>query len=188
MDQDRRGILLQFEVTSDPLNQIGIQSSDLFPRTGEADIAPVSLSARQQAADMWKQELGIPVEVRVGDEADLKKARLGDFHGEVLCRDIETRVDGSSAVRSSFGTPDHASRQTDDPAIFARSEEALGTIDPDMRHAAYDKLYRKLKVEKRYRLGPGYINLPWGVAPRVVEWSPFPMACWPSGLHMMALE
>jgi peptide/nickel transport system substrate-binding protein len=174
------------------LAEAGYPEGQGFPtlqiNTWNSRAVPFLPESAQLAADMWKSELGIPVEVRVGDEAALKKGRLGDLHGQVLWRDNETRIDGSSTVRSSFGTPDHAARQTDDPAIFALSAEALGTIDPAMRQAAYNKLYRELKVEQQYRLGPGYINLPWGVAPRIVEWSPFPMAFWPSGLHTIVLE
>jgi ABC-type transport system substrate-binding protein len=148
---------------------------------------PFLPESAQLAADMWKKELGIPVEVKLGEEADLKKRRLGQLHGQVLWRDNETRIDGSSSIRSSYGTPGHAAAQTDDPAIFKLAEETLGTIDPAKRHEAYNKLQRVLR-EGQYRLGPGYINLPWGVGPRVQEWSPFPMAFWPSGLHTIVLK
>ncbi len=148
---------------------------------------PYLPESAQLAADMWKKELGIPVEVKLGEEAALKKDRLGGLHGQVLWRDNETRTDGSSSARTSFGTPGHAAAQTDDPAIFKLVEETLAVVDPTKRHDAFNKLYRVLR-EEQYRLGPGYINLPWGVGPRIVEWTPFPMAFWPSGLHTIVLK
>jgi peptide/nickel transport system substrate-binding protein len=148
---------------------------------------PLLAESAQLVADMWKKELGIPVEVKIGEEAALKKARLGGLHGQVLWRDNETRVDGSSSLRTAFATPDQPSRQTDDPAIFKLAEETLAIFDPAKRHEAHNKMHRVLHDEQ-LRFGPGYINIPWAAGPRILEWAPFPVAFWPSGLHTIVLK
>jgi ABC-type transport system substrate-binding protein len=71
--------------------------------------------------------------------------------------------------------------------VFELAQEGVATVDQDQRHQAYNELYRRLK-EEVYEMGLGYVNIPWGVGPRIREWTPFPMSFWPSGLHTIVVE
>jgi len=143
----------------------------------------------QLAADMWKKDLGIPVEVRLGDEATFKKDwnTEGALRGQILWRDNEPRVDGGNIIRGTFGTPAANGRQHNDPAVFKQAQEAIGIFDLAQRAEAYNKFYRVIRDEV-YEVGLGYQNIPWGVGTRVKEWSPFPLSFWPSGLHTIVLK
>ena len=143
----------------------------------------------QLAADMWKKELGIPVEVKLGDEATFKKDWLteGALRGQVLWRDNETRVDGGNIIRGTFGTPGYAGRQHDDPAVFKAAQDAVSVLDQARRAESYHSFYKILK-EEVFEIGLGYQNIPWGVGSRVKEWTPYPMAFWPSAHHTIVLK
>jgi hypothetical protein len=42
--------------------------------------------------------------------------------------------------------------------------------------------------EEANQINLGYINIPWGVGPRVVTWEPYPLAPYPSALHTVTLK
>ena len=73
---------------------------------------PFLPEAAQLAADMWRQELGLDVEVKVGDEGALNRAsRTEELHGQITWRDNRARMDGASILLSSYGTPEQGNRQ-----------------------------------------------------------------------------
>jgi peptide/nickel transport system substrate-binding protein len=175
------------------LVQAGYPGGKEFPtlilNTYVSRATPLLPESAQLAADMWKKELGIPVEVRLGDEAKFKKDWVteGALRGQLLWRDNETRVDGGNIIRGTFGTPTAAGRQHNDPAVFKLAQESISVLDLAKRHEAYNKFYRVIR-EEVFELGLGYQNIPWGVGPRIKEWTPFPMSFWPSGLHTITLK
>jgi peptide/nickel transport system substrate-binding protein len=149
---------------------------------------PFVPEAAQLAADMWRQELGIEVEVRVGDEGALNRAsRTEELHGQMTWRDNEARMDGGSILLSSYGSPDQGNRLHEDPELYAMIDEALAVVDPTKRHEALNEVYRRLHDEQ-YEIGIGYVNIPWGVGPHVATWEPFTFAFYPSGLHTITLK
>jgi peptide/nickel transport system substrate-binding protein len=150
---------------------------------------PFLPESAQLAAEFWKRELGLDVEVKVGDEAANKRCNSteGCHRGETRWIDNEARRDGASITRSSFGTLTVAGRHHEDPAIYKLVDETLAVIDPAKRHDAWNKVYKVLKDEQ-YQMGIGYINIPWAVAPRVVTWEPFPLSFYPSGMHTVVLK
>jgi hypothetical protein len=150
---------------------------------------PFLPESAQLAADFWRRELGLDVEVIVGDEAANKKtnATEGGFRGQTRWFDNEARRDGASITRSSFGTLDVGGRHHEDPEIYQQVEETLGVIDPSQRQDSFNKLYRTLR-EEQYQMGIGYLNIPWAVGPDIVTWEPFPLAFYPSGLHTITLK
>jgi hypothetical protein len=94
----------------------------------------------QLIADFWRRDLGLDVEVKVGDETALKQAFLTpELHGQILIRDNEARMDGSSSLRTSYATPDHAGRMTEDPEIVQMVQDSLGVFDPDERVAVFNQ-------------------------------------------------
>jgi peptide/nickel transport system substrate-binding protein len=161
----------------------------LIINTWESRAVPFLPESAELAANFWRTELGIDAEVRVGDESALKQAANSStsLYGQIIWRDNEARVDGVSTVRSGFGTPDNEGRSHNNPEIFELAQQGIGVIDPVQKQATLVKTYQRLRDEG-YRFSIGYVNVPWGVGPRVVEWTPQPMAFYPSALHTIRLK
>jgi peptide/nickel transport system substrate-binding protein len=160
----------------------------LIVNTWVSTAMPFLPESAQLAADFWRNELGLDVEVRVGDEAALKAATLSDdLHGQVLWRDNEASLDKSSVYRSSYASPEHGSRLHEDPELFALAQQTLAVTDPSKRDEAFNILDKKAR-EESYELGIGYVNIPWAVGPRVTEWQPWPLAFYPSNIHGILLK
>jgi peptide/nickel transport system substrate-binding protein len=161
----------------------------LIINTWVSRAVPFLPESAQLAADFWKTELGINAEVRVGDETVLKQAANSStsLYGQIIWRDNEARVDGVSTVRSGFATPDNEGRSHNNPEIFELARQSIAVIEPSQKQATLVKTYQRLRDEG-YRFSIGYVNIPWGVGPRVVEWTPQPMAFYPSALHTIRLK
>jgi peptide/nickel transport system substrate-binding protein len=160
----------------------------LIVNTWVSSSMPFLPESAQLIADSWRKELGLDMEVRVGDESALKEEFLTDrLHGQILIRDNETRLDGSSSQRSSYGTPEHAGRLHENPDITKMVLDSLAVFDPDQRAVAFNEGYKRLR-EESYDISVGYANIPWAVGPRVAEWQPRPLAFYPSELHTMTLK
>jgi peptide/nickel transport system substrate-binding protein len=160
----------------------------LIVNTWVSTAMPFLPESAELATDFWRNELGLDVEVRVGDEAALKAATLsGDLHGQVLWRDNEASLDKSSLYRSAYASPEHGSRLHEDPELFALAQQTLAVTDPTKRDEAFNLLNKKAR-EESYELGIGYVNIPWAVGPRVTEWQPWPLSFYPSNLHGIVLK
>ena len=149
---------------------------------------PFLPESAQLAADFWKRELGLDIEVKVGDRTTLEKQQLTEeLHGQVIWGEYTARVDGATYARGSYGTPGSASRRHESQDLFDLTQKALGVIDPEERSLALNNLYRRLR-EEHYEIAIGYVNIPWAVGPRVLTWQPWPLAPYPSNLHGMTLK
>jgi ABC-type transport system substrate-binding protein len=149
---------------------------------------PLVPESAQLAADMWRQELGLDVEVRIGDEGALNRAsRTEELHGQMTWRDNEARLDGGSILLSTYGSLDQGNRLHEDAELYQMIGDALAVVDPATRGGALNQVYRRLHDEQ-YELGVGYVNIPWGVGPSVVTWQPFTFSFYPSGLHTITLK
>ena len=150
---------------------------------------PLMPESAQLAADNWRRELGLDVEVKVGDEAAVKKAYslTEDFHGQIVWRDNEARINASGLLRSSWGTPTVPNRAHDDPELFALTAKALAVLDPVESEKVLNSTYRRMRDEA-YFITPGYLNIPWGVGPRIRTWQPYPLALYSSAFHTITLK
>ncbi|HEU0021318.1 MAG TPA: ABC transporter substrate-binding protein [Dehalococcoidia bacterium] len=149
---------------------------------------PFLPESAQIAADSWRRELGLDVEVRVGDQAALNLLTTsGDLDGQLLWRENEARFDPGNLTRQSYGTPGHSRRLHENQEIFDLVQEALMIFEPAERSAAFNRVFQRLR-EETYELGIGYVNIPWAVGPRVVEWQPWPLSFYPSALHTITLK
>ena len=150
---------------------------------------PLMPESAQLAADDWRRELGLDVEVRVGDETALKKAYTltEDLYGHVLWRDNETRIDAARLMRSGYTNPDVKTTLHNDPELFELTNKALTVYDSAEREKVLNSTYRRLWDES-YELGIGYVNIPWAVGPRILSWEPLPLAFYPSALHTITLK
>jgi ABC-type transport system substrate-binding protein len=140
----------------------------LIINTWVSRAVPFLPESAQLAANYWRIELGIDAEVRVGDETALKEADNTD-------------------VLSGYGTPDDPGRSHNNPEIFAMTKQAMAVIEPAEQEVVLNTIYKRLRDEG-HRFSIGYINVPWGVNARVVEWTPQPMAFYPSALHTIRLK
>ena len=149
---------------------------------------PLQVEAAQLVADMWHRELGLDVEVRVGNVAGIKqKERNYELNGQAMYRENETRSDATSVIMTSYGSPDVHRRLHEDPELFRFVQETAGIVDTDQRAEALKELYLRLRDET-YLIGVGYINIPWGVGPGVLSWQPYSLSPFPSVLHTLTLK
>jgi peptide/nickel transport system substrate-binding protein len=150
---------------------------------------PLMPESAELAASYWQNELGLDVEVKVGDETALKKAYTltEDLYGQVLWRDNETRIDGARLLRSGYTNPEVKTTLHNDPEVFELTNEALTVFNPAEREQVLNSTYLRLRDES-YELGIGYVNIPWGVGPRIQAWTPMPLAFYPSALHTIVLK
>jgi peptide/nickel transport system substrate-binding protein len=134
----------------------------LIVNTYPSSAMPFVVEGAQLAADMWRKELGLDVEVRVSDSVGTKNSeRSGELNGQILWRDNGTNIDPTSLLTTGFGDPESARRLHEDPELFRIVQEALRIVDADERAEAYKKLIPRLQ-EEAYLLGVGYVNTHWG--------------------------
>ncbi|HZA23283.1 MAG TPA: ABC transporter substrate-binding protein [Dehalococcoidia bacterium] len=150
---------------------------------------PLLPESAQLGAEFWKRELGLDVEVRIGDEAALKEVTqlTEDLYGQIFWRDNETKVNGSGTLRHSYGRPDIKIRAHNDPELFDQVQKALGVLDPVEQEKDWNSVYLQLRDEA-WDISLGYINIPWGVGPRILTWQPDPISSWASGLYTITLK
>jgi ABC-type transport system substrate-binding protein len=151
---------------------------------------PLMPESAQLGAEYWRRGLGLDVEVKVGEEAALKKAFrfTEEYHGQIAWRDNETRIDAVDILRSGYLTPTRQDKATtSDPELLALSEKAAAVIEPVEREKVLNSTWRRLR-EESYDIQLGYINIPWALGPRILTWDPYPVAFYPSALHTITLK
>ncbi|MSQ07656.1 MAG: ABC transporter substrate-binding protein [Dehalococcoidia bacterium] len=150
---------------------------------------PLMSESAQLAADFWRRELGLDVEVRVGDQAALKKdARLTEnLYGQILWRDNETKLDATGSLRTGYAATDRKDTLHNDPELFDVTNKALAVFDPVEREKVLNSAYRRMRDEA-YEIPIGNINIPWGVGRRIQTWQPYPLSFYPSALHTITIK
>ena len=150
---------------------------------------PYQVEAAQLVGDTWKRELNVDVEVRVSDSTGTKKRMAaGELDGQILWRENEARKNATINTSSGYGDPEREINKThEDPEIFSQVQAAMNVLDLDDRQKAWEDVYMRLHDES-YELGVGYVNIPWGVGPRVTTWEPYPFSLWISAVHTITLE
>ncbi|MBM3941386.1 MAG: ABC transporter substrate-binding protein [SAR202 cluster bacterium] len=160
----------------------------LIVNTFPSSSMPLQVEAAEFAADSWRRELGLDVEVKVGDSLAIAKSwRAGELNGQFLWRDNEARRDATAIMRSSHGDLKSLTRISEDPVLLKLVEQTTETVDAAQRARTTQDTALKLR-EATYQLGIGYVNIPWGVGPRVVAWQPYPLAPFPAALHTVVLK
>lgn len=161
----------------------------LIINTWPSTAMPNMPAAAQYVAEVWSKELGIDTEVNVGEEASIKElTRLTEeAYGQVLFRDNETRLDAASMLNGTWGrNPDRPDRASRVPEVVAIAEKTRVIVDPEERVPALTEAYLRFREESN-DISMGYVNIPWGVGPRIVTWEPYPMAFYPTALHTITL-
>ena len=157
--------------------------------TWKAGDVPFLPEQAQLIADMWEKNLGIDVEVIVGEASTVRERWFGrQLDGKVIIRANETRWDGGSITNGIYGDPEgnaHLGGKRDD--LVAVAKEALSVVDPTLRQEAFNTAYKVLRDE-HYEFGTGYVNLPWGVGPRIASWEPWPVVAYQTAIWTMKLN
>src|ERR671914_227233 len=153
---------------------------------------PLLPESAQLGADMWRRELGLDVEVRVGDPSTLTQDTALNpqiFDGQILWRDQDSRLDAAGILRLFYLTPQlggPATRLHNDPELFVLVEEAMAAIGREEEEEVLNRTFKRLR-EEAYQIPVGYVNVPWGVGSRIEKWEPYPLAQWASALHTITL-
>ena len=175
-----------------PDNPGGKDFGKLIVNTWSSRAVPFLPESAQLAANYWRDELGIDTEVRVGDETALKKATKArdPLAGQILWRDNETRRDGRSSARSSYGTAPKEDTKggnwSHTPEIVDQVQAALAEFDPAKIDEVWHDVFVRLR-EEHYEMAMGYVHVQWGVGPRIASWEPLPLAFYPSAYHTIVL-
>jgi ABC-type transport system substrate-binding protein len=165
----------------------------LIVNTQVSPYVPFLPESAQLAADSWRQELGLDTEVVMGDQVKLTKDTQHNpqfFDGQILWRDQDTRLDAAGILRLYNFTPQLGGPQTrlhNDPELFALVGQALASSGRAESEKIFNSTFRRLR-EEAYQIPIGYINIPWGVGPRIVKWEPYPLAQYSSALHTIVLK
>jgi ABC-type transport system substrate-binding protein len=160
----------------------------LIVNTWAASASPLQVEGAQLAADSWKRELGLDVEVKVAEETGIKtRWYAGELNGQLMWRDDETRPDSTAWLNTAYGDIETRNRRHQDPELIRTVLATTEIVDPDKRAEATAKLVLLLRDEA-YQLQIGYVNIPWAVGPRVLTWQPYPMSGWATALHTVTLK
>jgi peptide/nickel transport system substrate-binding protein len=163
---------------------------NLVVNTHVSNSVPLLPESAQLVASMWEKELGLDVEVEIGNKAAQDVAAFTDeMHGEIWWRDGSLSLDGSRIVRKGKSWGGDAGSETVhyDPELLALAAKTDATLDPVEREQALNTAYRRFRDEA-YWISLGYVNIPWGVGPRIATWEPYPLANYPTGLHTITLK
>ena len=157
--------------------------------TWKAGDVPFLPEQAQLIADMWEKNLGIDVDVIVGEAATVRERWYDrQLDGKVIIRANEARWDGGSITNAIYGNPEggaHLGGRRDD--LIQVAKDALAVVDPAQRQEAFNQAYRTL-YEEHYEFSTGYVNLPWGVGPRIAAWEPWPVVPYQTAIWTMRLN
>ena len=187
-DPDKARELMAEAGYKTPTNPEGKDPGTLVINTLTSPSLPLLPEASQLIAANWEKELGIDVDVRVSEKVALEGAEdAGELVGQYYFRDNEARVDGRGITRGRYGNPERLSRAHNSPELFALVDDAIAIADPVEQLAALENMYQRLRDEE-YHLAVGYLNIPWAVGPRILEWESRPLSLFPNNLHKLVLE
>jgi ABC-type transport system substrate-binding protein len=162
----------------------------LIVNTWVSQAFPLLPESAQVAADFWNKELGLDVEVKVGDEANIRKLRQTDaLYGQITWRENEASIDGLASVIGDTNRPldENRYKNHDRAELYELNAQAASVFDPVEREKAVNNLYRTL-WEEAYDMSVGYVNIPWGVGPDVLTWEPYPVTDYLSAPHTITLK
>ena len=174
------------------LAEAGYPGGEGFPplviNTWPNNAVPFLVETALQGASSWEKELGLDVEVKVSEGRISSKVLFGttDFFGQIVWRDDRPRLDPVALLKSRYGTPQSFSQTHQDPELYALSKQGLGAFDPATREDVLRDIYRELRDEAHF-ISFGYLNIPWGVGPRIQTWELNPLSNFPSALHTIEL-
>ena len=148
--------------------------------TWEAGAFPFLPQVAELMAADWKKNVGITVDIEVGDQAAIKQQwNNRSLPGDMLIRDNEARYDGTSITTGHYCNHDARWRvnepETADGAARCDKikEMALNhVVTGDEQWENFNTAYKFIRDESMH-WGPFYANVPWGAGPRVANYEPW---------------
>jgi peptide/nickel transport system substrate-binding protein len=192
-DPDKARQLLAEAGYKTPSNPSGKDFGKLIINTYEDPVIPNLIESAQLTAELWRQELGLDVEVRVMDKAIFTQTRtltFEQFDGTVSWVAQNTRLDATGIMRLYFLTLQKGGPSAtvhSDPELFALVGQTMEAIGQEGAEDIFNSTYRRLR-EEAYQISVGYINAPWGIGPRIKTWEPYRVAEYASALHTITLK
>ena len=175
------------------LSDAGYPGGEGFPITVKLNAAPSGVipflvETAEYVADTWEKELGIEAEVVTHDYNAMKKLRRTDaIDGEFYFSRKATSVDPGSSVFRFYGSNEEDKRRGHNMELTQRVQDATFQVDPAVRVAALEAVLPEIRDEA-LTLNIGYVNTPWGVGPRVEEWTPWPLTDYVSAIWTIKLK
>jgi peptide/nickel transport system substrate-binding protein len=192
-DPDKARQLMAEAGYKTPTNPSGKDYGTLVINTYLDPLVPNLIESAQLTADVWRNELGLDVEVRVMDKVTFNQVRtlsFEDFDGTVNWVAQNTRLDAAGITRLYFLTLQKGGPSTRvhaSPELFDLVEQTLAATGQPGYEEVYNSGYQRLR-EEAYQISVGYINAPVGVGPRIVSWEPYRVAEYISALHTIVLK
>ena len=182
------------------LAEAGYPNGEGFPKltinTYISPFIPFMVESARLAGDSIAETLGIEVEVKQHDKSAIGRARHfmpSDYKGHLYWGGNDGRMSAVGIVRGSysnvgvatnpaFGTYLHNNQELRD-----HYDRIRATVGRDGEHAAWNEYYKILR-EESYHFGLGYLNLSWGVGPRIETWEPHPLSQHATAFHTIVLK
>ena len=148
--------------------------------TWEAGAFPFLPQVAELMAADWKKNVGISVDIEIGDQAAIKQQwNNRSLPGDMLIRDNEARFDGTSITTGHYCNHDARWRvnepETADGAARCDKikEMALNhVVTGDEQWENFNTAYKFIRDESMH-WGPFYANVPWGAGPRIADYKPW---------------
>jgi peptide/nickel transport system substrate-binding protein len=149
---------------------------------------PFEIESAQTAADSWKRELGLDVEVKTGDTVALDAMqKAGQFNGQIIWKPLNPRVDAQIGVSNYFGDLQNKNLIHRNQELITATQQAIAILDPVKKLDALTKLYARL-ADEGYFLDIGHLNTAWGIGPRLSAWQPYNLTSFPSALYTLKFK
>ncbi len=173
-------------------NGEGIPAFDIW--TWEAGDLPLQPQLAEVFAQTWNSDLGLDVTVRTGDATSVRQQwNERKLPGNVLVRTNETRWNGLSITRGmyTYAAGQKAWRICDpewmsdahpngDPVCQGLDQLVKDQLVEEVTVEAWEQnfpdVYKALR-EENHAFSPFFVNLPWGMGPRIQpgSWKPWPV-------------
>ena len=175
------------------LAQAGYPGGQGLPKqiinTWVAGDVPFLPEQAQLIAQMWRDNLGIEAEVKVGEEVATRERWFGgQLNGEYLLRPNESRWDTAGGMLALYGHFDRAAH------IAGKREEirekvlaATAVVDPALRQDVLADAWMFLR-EEHYEWTTGITHSLYGVAPRIETWEPWPLVAYLTGVWTIRIN
>ena len=162
--------------------------------TWEAGDLPLQPQLAEVFAQAWNNDLGLDVTVRAGDATSVRQQwNERKLPGSVLVRTNETRWNGLSITRGMYTyaagakpwricDPEWTSdaHPDGDPVCQGLNdivtEKLVNEVTIDAWETNFPEVYTALR-EENHAFSPFFVNLPWGMGPKIKpgSWKPWPV-------------
>ena len=156
---------------------------------------PFHAETAQLVGQMWREELGLDVEVKIWDASTYWNDLFGDppasfekYWDTVIFHINSGRIDAAGAKSWAYHSPVEGPWMWhNDPELAALSIQTFARIGYEDEYEAFNSLWQRLRDES-YEIGMGFVNRPYAVGPRIATWEPWPAASFLSALHTITLN